>query len=64
MWLLVRTVANGGNLLLNVGPSSDGRIPEIEQERILGIGRWLDVNGAAIYGSQLWRVRTSLLLEY
>lgn len=56
VWLLVRTVANGGNLLLNVGPSSDGRIPEVEQERILGIGRWLEVNGAAIYGSKLWRV--------
>eukprot|EP00884_Botryococcus_braunii_P002981 jgi/Botrbrau1/12684/Bobra.67_1s0048.1 len=55
VWLLVRTVAYGGNLLLNVGPSSDGRIPEVDQERLIGIGRWLDVNGVAIYGSAMWR---------
>ncbi len=56
VWLLVRTVAYGGNLLLNVGPQHDGRIPEVEQERLRQIGRWLQINGKAIYGTAIWRV--------
>lgn len=44
-------VSRGGNLLLNVGPTADGRIPVVMQERLLDIGRWLDTNGEAIYGS-------------
>lgn len=46
---LVDIVSRGGNLLLNVGPTADGRIPVIMQERLLDIGAWLDVNGEAIY---------------
>ena len=52
---LVDTVSRGGNLLLNVGPTSDGRIPVIEEERLAEIGDWLRVNGAAIHGTRPWR---------
>ena len=45
-------VANGGGLTLNVGPYADGTIPLIQQERLRALGRWLEVNGEAIYGSE------------
>ena len=47
--MLIKIVSSGGNLLLNVGPTLDGRIPVIMQERLLDIGRWLEVYGSAIY---------------
>jgi len=50
--MLSRVAGNGGNLLLDVGPTADGRIPVIMQERLLQIGAWLKINGQAIYGSQ------------
>ena len=44
--LLVSTVSRGGNLLLNVGPDSRGRIPPPMRDRLLAIGRWLSVRAS------------------
>ena len=49
--LFVRTIAKGGNLELNVGPTGDGRIPSSMQTPLRAIGRWLKVNGDAVYGT-------------
>ena len=54
--LLVRTVAGGGNLCLNVGPCADGTIAPIIEERLLQLGAWLEVNGEAVYESSPVRV--------
>ena len=51
---LADIVSKNGALLLNIGPRPDGTIPEPEQEILLEIGRWLAVNGAAIYGTRPW----------
>jgi alpha-L-fucosidase len=53
--LFVRTVAYGGGLILNVGPSADGKIPLLQQERIEDLGKWINVNNDAIYGSTQWK---------
>ena len=52
--LFVDIVAQGGNLLINVGPTSRGEIPKAQEERLSTMGRWLRTNGAAIYKTRPW----------
>ncbi|MEC5147094.1 alpha-L-fucosidase [Chitinophaga sp. 212800010-3] len=48
--LLIETVSKGGNLLLNVGPTSRGIFDSRAQDRLKGMGEWMRLNGRAIYG--------------
>jgi alpha-L-fucosidase len=49
---LVDIALKGGNFLVNIGPKPDGTFPDEAIERLEGIGRWMDVNSEAIYGTQ------------
>ncbi|KAJ1177908.1 hypothetical protein NDU88_003160 [Pleurodeles waltl] len=54
---LIQTVSYGGNYLLNVGPTKEGTIAPIFQERLQAVGKWLSLNGEAIYASKPWRIQ-------
>ncbi|KAF1746788.1 hypothetical protein GCK72_023245 [Caenorhabditis remanei] len=51
---LARTIACNGNLLLNIGPDMHGLIPPIFEERLAEVGKFLELNGKAVYGTIPW----------
>ena len=51
---LCETASKNGNLLLNLSPDGDGEINQAQQSALIEIGKWLQVNGDAIYGTHNW----------
>ncbi|MDQ6698818.1 MAG: alpha-L-fucosidase [Acidobacteriota bacterium] len=53
--MLIDIVSRGGNFLLDIGPTADGRIPVLMEDRLTAMGNWLKPNAEAIYGTRAWR---------
>jgi alpha-L-fucosidase len=51
---LINNVSKNGGLLLNISPRADGIIPDNQRQLLLEIGKWLEVNGDAIYSTRPW----------
>jgi len=56
----VQLVSAGGGMTLNVGPAADGTIPLLQQERLLDLGKWLKINGEAIFETRPFLVNSEL----
>ncbi len=61
---LVTTARGCGNMLLNVGPKHDGGIPAEDAKRLHAMGEWLNVHGAAVYGSEFSPIRGNSVGEW
>jgi len=55
---LIKIAARGGNYLLNIGPKPNGTFPEESVRRLEEIGKWMKVNGEAVYGTKASPVET------
>ncbi len=53
--MLIDIVSRGGNFLLDIGPTADGRIPVVMEDRLTAMGNWLKPNAEGIYGTRAWR---------
>ncbi len=52
----IEIISKGGNYLLNIGPNAEGEVPLDCQKSLIAAGKWMQLNGEALYGSKRWKV--------
>jgi len=57
---LISNVSLNGNFMLNIGPRANGEVPYEISQRMLDMGKWLDVNGESIYGAEAFDLHKDL----
>lgn len=53
---LTEIVSKGGNYMLNIGPKATGEVPQQSVNNLMEVGKWLNVNGEAIYNTRKWKI--------
>jgi alpha-L-fucosidase len=61
--MFVDIVSKNGNLLLNIGPQPNGKIPDLQKKVLLELGEWLNSNGEAIFETRPWRFAEGITQE-
>ncbi len=57
---LINNVSLNGNFMLNIGPRANGDVPYEIQQRMLEMGKWLEINGESIYGAEAFDLNNNL----
>ena len=57
---LIGNVSLNGNFMLNIGPRANGEVPYEISQRMLEMGKWLQVNGESIYGAEAFELNKDL----
>lgn len=55
IWRIVENTSKNGNVLFNIGPRADGTIGDDYRRLLVDAGKWLKINGDAIYGTRPWK---------
>jgi alpha-L-fucosidase len=56
LFWLVEIVSKGGTYMLNIGPKASGEVPEESITNLQKVGKWMKINGEAIYNTQPWKI--------
>jgi alpha-L-fucosidase len=56
LYYIIDIASKGGNYLLNIGPDGKGHVPKESQHILREVGKWMRINGEAIYGTKRWKI--------